>query len=75
MLFRSTLLQQALYAGAIDWHASCLEVLRRKFRFSAKPQRQDLQRWQRFLLQRGFEHEQISQAIKALASQGRDEDL
>lgn len=62
--------QQALYNSDIDWEASCLDVLSRKFKPTGRVDMQQKQRWQRFLLQRGFAHEHVSAAIKTLSKQG-----
>ncbi|HEY0961324.1 MAG TPA: regulatory protein RecX [Pseudomonadales bacterium] len=58
------LLNGALYLDGPDWEEKCYEVLCRKFRVRSKPTREERARWQRFLMQRGFDHEQIRAAVK-----------
>ena len=61
------LLNAALYLNGPDWEQKCLEALRRKFRVTGKPALDERNRWQRFLMQRGFDHEQIRAACKRAA--------
>lgn len=63
------LLNAALYLKGPDWEQKCLEALQRKFRARGKPAPEERARWQRFLMQRGFDQEQIRAALKALAAQ------
>lgn len=65
------LLNKALYLEGPDWEEKCTDVLRRKFRVTTAPTREERARWQRFLMQRGFDQEQIRAAMKRLAEEGR----
>jgi regulatory protein len=66
------LLQSALYLEGPDWEEKCMEALRRKFKVRAEPSREERARWQRFLMQRGFDQEQIRAAMKKLAEEARE---
>jgi regulatory protein len=59
------LLKQALYEEGPDWVALCRLALQKKFRLDGKPAAAELQRIQRFLLQRGFTGEQIRAVLKS----------
>lgn len=63
------LLTRALYLEGPDWEQKCTEVLRRKFKVRDAPTREERARMQRFLMQRGFESEQIRSAMKKLAEE------
>jgi regulatory protein len=63
------LLNRALYLQGPDWEERCAEVLRRKFRVRDELTREARARMQRFLMQRGFESDQIRAAIKRLAEE------
>lgn len=67
------LLNSALYLEGPDWEEKCAEALRRKFKVRDDPTREDRARWQRFLMQRGFDHEQIRAALKKLAAESTSE--
>lgn len=58
------LLKQALYESGPDWVELCHQVRQRKFRSDDKPTAEELQRIQRFLMQRGFTGEQIRASLK-----------
>lgn len=58
------LLKQSLYETGPDWVELCQQVLQRKFRLDDKPTAAELQRIQRFLMQRGFTGEQIRASLK-----------
>ena len=60
----AALLKQALYADGPDWVELCRQALQKKFRLHGKPAAAELQRIQRFLLQRGYTGEQIRQCLK-----------
>jgi len=60
------LLKSALYETGPDWELLCTEALQRKFKIITKPTADERLRWQRFLLQRGFDLEQIGSTIKML---------
>jgi regulatory protein len=60
------LLHSALYDNGPDWTDVCTEVLQKKFRIKANAAETERMYWQRFLLQRGFDQEDIRQAIKTL---------
>jgi len=64
------LLNTALYLEGPDWEEKCAEALRRKFKPRANASRDERARWQRFLLQRGFDQEQIRAALKQVADEG-----
>ena len=68
------LLQAALYLEGPDWEEKCHEALCRKFRVRNRASREERARWQRFLMQRGFDHEQIRAALKKLAAETTDDD-
>lgn len=57
------LLKSALYSQGIDWYTLCVDVLQKKFNTDLAPSPKEQQQWQRFLQQRGFEHEQIKTAM------------
>lgn len=63
------LLRSALYLDGPDWEEKCYEALCRKFRLRDKPSREERARWQRFLMQRGFDGEQIRAALKKAAAE------
>jgi regulatory protein len=60
------LVRSVLYEQGPHWEELCLEALHRKFRVDANAPATERQRWQRFLLQRGFTPEQIRAAFKTL---------
>lgn len=63
--------ESVLRNGDVDWFAECRRVLLRKLGGSV-PEPLELperQRLQRFLLQRGFTHEQAGEALKSLKDQ------
>jgi regulatory protein len=60
------LLNSVLYENGPDWSLVCAEVLGKKFRIKANAAEAERMYWQRFLLQRGFDQEDIKQAIKTL---------
>lgn len=70
----SELLQAVLHDNGPDWEALCMDALRKKFRVSAPPSVAERQRWQRFLQQRGFEHQHIRAAFRALHTTPDDEE-
>lgn len=61
----SELQQRVLYRDGPDWEQLCSRALHDKFRLSRKPAPAESMRWQRFLLQRGFSHEQIKAVLRA----------
>jgi regulatory protein len=61
----AALVKHALYEEGPDWVELCRKALNRKFHFDGKPATAELQRIQRFLLQRGFTGEQIRLCLKA----------
>lgn len=63
------LFTRALYLEGPDWEEKCAEALRRKFKVRTAPTREERARWQRFLMQRGFDSEQIRAAMKKLAEE------
>lgn len=60
----SVLLKQVLYENGTDWVELCKTALHKKFHLDGKPSAGELQRIQRFLMQRGFTGEQIRAALK-----------
>lgn len=62
------ILNSALYLEGPNWEEKCTEVLRRKFKVRGEPSREERARWQRFLMQRGFDSEQIRAAMKQIAA-------
>lgn len=60
----ASLLKRALYEAGPDWVELCAQVLQRKFRTDEKQAAAELQRIQRFLMQRGFTGEQIRASLK-----------
>jgi len=60
----SELQQRVLYRDGPDWEQLCSRALHDKFRLSRKPAPAERMRWQRFLLQRGFSHEQIKAVLR-----------
>jgi regulatory protein len=60
----SSLLKQKLYEDGPDWVALCSEVLHKKFQLTSKPTTAELQKMQRFLMQRGFTGEHIRRCVK-----------
>ncbi len=64
----SDLLHSALYENGPDWSAMCAEVLGKKFRIKTNAPEAERSYWQRFLLQRGFDQDDIRKAIKSLLS-------
>jgi regulatory protein len=66
------LLTRALYLDGPDWEEKCAEALRRKFKVRAEPTREERARMQRFLMQRGFESDQIRAAMKKLAEENAE---
>ena len=67
------LLARALYLEGPDWEEKCAEALRRKFKVREQATREERARMQRFLLQRGFESDQIRAAMKKLAEENAAE--
>lgn len=63
------LVRQVLYFDGPDWEEKCYEALCRKFRLRHDPSREERARWQRFLMQRGFDSEQIRAAMKKAAAE------
>lgn len=63
------LLNRALYLEGPDWEEKCCDALRRKFRLRGELTREERARMQRFLMQRGFESDQIRAALKKLAEE------
>jgi regulatory protein len=68
------LLQRALYFDGPDWEEKCYEVLCRKFRVRDSASREERARWQRFLMQRGFDSEQIRAALKKQAAESLEDE-
>ncbi len=62
----SELLDLVLYGNGPDWTVVCAEVLQKKFRIKANAAETERMYWQRFLLQRGFDQDDIRRAIKSL---------
>ncbi len=62
----SELLDLVLYENGPDWTVVCAEVLQKKFRIKANAAETERRYWQRFLLQRGFDQDDIRRAIKSL---------
>jgi regulatory protein len=62
----SALLDSVLYEKGPDWTVVCAEVLAKKFRITANAAETERMYWQRFLLQRGFDQDDIRKAIKSL---------
>ena len=60
------LLNAALYGKGADWAVVCADVLQKKFRIKANAQEAERSYWQRFLMQRGFDQDDIRKAIKSL---------
>lgn len=61
------LIEQALYDSGIDWRELCWQALQKKLGSRGAPgllDQQEKLRCQRFLQQRGFSHDQISQVLK-----------
>jgi regulatory protein len=58
------LLKQALYENGPDWVQLCFEAMEKKFRQIGTEKPDQLQRVQRFLLQRGFTGEQVRAAVR-----------
>lgn len=67
----AALLKQALYEDGPDWVELCRQALQKKFRVEGKPAAAELQRIQRFLLQRGFSAEHIRQCLKVFRGVNR----
>ena len=63
------LLNSAIYLEGPDWEEKCAETLRRKFKAWQEPTRDERARMQRFLMQRGFESDQIRAAFKKLTEE------
>jgi regulatory protein len=60
------LLHQVLHENGPDWLAVCSNVLAKKFRIKADADEMERLYWQRFLQQRGFDQDDIREAIKSL---------
>lgn len=58
------LIDEALEAAEIDWHALCEQVLEKRFGASPGGSAAERQRYWRFLSQRGFDAEHIGTALK-----------
>jgi len=68
------LVRKVLYFSGPDWEQRCVQVLHDKFRLAAKPSLAERQKWQRFLLQRGFSNDQIRSVFKTLHTAAPEED-
>ncbi|MES2623933.1 MAG: regulatory protein RecX [Pseudomonadota bacterium] len=64
----SDLLKSALYENGPDWAEMCIATLEKKFRIKANAAEAERMYWQRFLLQRGFDQQDIRNAIRTLLS-------
>lgn len=65
-------IEAALRDGQVDWFAECRRALHKKLaasRLAGPLEGAARQRVQRFLLQRGFTHEQVGEALKSLKDQ------
>jgi regulatory protein len=60
------ILNSALYLDGPDWEEKCAQALRRKFKVRDEASREERARWQRFLMQRGFDSDQIRAAMKKI---------
>jgi regulatory protein len=71
----SELVKAALYEHGPDWEALCKQALQKRFALQEKPRATVQAKIQRFLMQRGFNGEQIKAALKALGTAaGPDEE-
>ena len=71
----SDVLDSALYEKGPDWAAICAEALGKKFRIKANAAEVERIYWQRYLLQRGFDQEDIRKTIKSLLDNQETSDL
>jgi regulatory protein len=63
-------LEQALAQEELDWDLLCEQAFLRKFSPRPGADLKEQQRWQRFLLQRGFGHDQVRRVLRAAAGKG-----
>jgi regulatory protein len=62
------ILDEALQQDGIDWESLCEEVFLGKFRPSRHADLREKARWQRFLQQRGFRHDEIRTVLRRAAA-------